>query len=70
MSRWRSLKAKRLLSALFRIGWNIKRQVGSHKILCRPDWTDFVFAFHDNDEIGSRMLSRIAKHTGLKADDL
>jgi predicted RNA binding protein YcfA (HicA-like mRNA interferase family) len=59
-----------VLSALSRIGWNIKRQAGSHKILCRPGWADFVFAFHDNDEIGSRMLSRIAKHTGLKVDDL
>jgi predicted RNase H-like HicB family nuclease len=29
-----------------------------------------VFAFHDNDELGPRMLSRIAKHTGLTPDDL
>lgn len=24
-----------------------------------------VFAFHDNEEIGPRMLARVAKHTGL-----
>jgi hypothetical protein len=29
-----------------------------------------VFAFHDNDEIGPAMMSRIAKHTGLQPDDL
>lgn len=29
-----------------------------------------VFAFHDDDEIGPRMLSRIAKHTGLTRGDL
>jgi hypothetical protein len=29
-----------------------------------------VFAFHDDEEIGPRMLARIAKHTGLRADDL
>jgi hypothetical protein len=26
----------------------------------------FVWAFHDADEIGPKMLARIAKHTGLK----
>jgi len=29
-----------------------------------------VFAFHDNEEIGPRMLARIAKHTGLTPSDL
>ena len=31
----------------------------------REGWPDFVFAFHDADEIGPRMLERIARHTGL-----
>jgi hypothetical protein len=31
---------------------------------------DFVFAFHDSDEIGPKMLARIAKHTGLTPDNL
>jgi len=38
--------------------------------LQRPGWPDFVFAFHDGDEIGPRMLARIAKHTGLTANNL
>jgi hypothetical protein len=29
-----------------------------------------VFAFHDDDEIGPRMLARIAKRTGLQSEDL
>ncbi|WP_315859799.1 hypothetical protein [Cyanobium sp. Aljojuca 7D2] len=29
-----------------------------------------VFAFHDSDEIGPRLLARIARNTGLKPDDL
>jgi predicted RNA binding protein YcfA (HicA-like mRNA interferase family) len=29
-----------------------------------------VFAFHDKDEIGPKMLARIAKHTGLEPKDL
>jgi predicted RNA binding protein YcfA (HicA-like mRNA interferase family) len=52
-----------------RIGWQIKRESGSHKILSRPGWADVVFAFHDRDEIGPKMLARIAKNTGLKPSD-
>jgi predicted RNA binding protein YcfA (HicA-like mRNA interferase family) len=70
MSEWRSIKASRLLSALLRIGWRIKRQSGSHRTLSREGWADFVFAFHDGEEIGPRMLARIAKKTGLRSEDL
>jgi len=70
MSSWPSSKATRVLAALYRIGWTPKRQSGSHKTLSRAGWPDFVFAFHDRVEIGPRMLSRIAKHTGLKPEDL
>ena len=70
MSSWPSSKATRVLAALYRTGWSLKRQTGSHKILSRSGSSDFVFAFHDREEIGPRMLSRIAKHTGLKPEDL
>ncbi|MGD0100879.1 MAG: type II toxin-antitoxin system HicA family toxin [Acidobacteriota bacterium] len=70
MSEWRSIQASRLLSSLQRIGWRIKRQSGSHRILSREGWPDFVFAFHDGDEIGPHMLARIAKKTGLHPNDL
>jgi predicted RNA binding protein YcfA (HicA-like mRNA interferase family) len=70
MNSWPSAKAKRVLAALLRLGWTIKRVSGSHKTLSRPEGPDFVFAFHDSDEIGPRMLARIAKHTGLKPENL
>jgi hypothetical protein len=38
--------------------------------LSRQEWPDFVFAFHDGEEIGPRMLSRIARRTGLRPEDL
>jgi predicted RNA binding protein YcfA (HicA-like mRNA interferase family) len=60
MSQWPSIKAKRLLAALLRLGWQVKRQSGSHKTLVRNGWPDFVFAFHEGDEIGPKMLARIA----------
>lgn len=70
MSQWSSAKAKRVLAALLRIGWSIKRESSSHKILSRLDWPDMVFAFHDKEEIGPKMLARIAKKTGLRPEDL
>ncbi|MBF0101787.1 MAG: type II toxin-antitoxin system HicA family toxin [Desulfobacterales bacterium] len=71
MSQWKSVKARLVLSALLRIGWIIKREAkGSHRILSRSGWADFVFSFHDNEEIGPRMLTRIAKKTGLLPEDL
>lgn len=71
MSQWPATKARRVLAALLRKGWSIKRQSGgSHRVLERAGWPDFVFAFHDDVEIGPRMLARIARHTGLQPGDL
>ena len=70
MSDWKSVKARQLLTALARIGWRVKRQTGSHKVLERAGWADVVFAFHDKDEVGPKMLARMAKVTGLKPEDL
>jgi predicted RNA binding protein YcfA (HicA-like mRNA interferase family) len=70
MSQWPATKAQRVLAALLRRGWTIKRQTGSHRVLQRTGSPDYIFAFHDGDEIGPRMLARIAKHTGLMPNDL
>ena len=68
---WRSVKSKALLAALLWRGWKIeRRKSGSHLVLSRPGWREFVFAFHAGEEIGPRMLARIAKHTGLRPEDL
>jgi len=68
---WPGAKASRVLAALLRIGWSVKRHAGgSHRILQREGWQDAVFAFHDSEEIGPRMLARIAKRTGLRPEDL
>ena len=70
MSDWPTTKARRVLAALLRIGWAVKRTSGSHRVLARAGWSDYVFAFHDGDEVGPRMLAKIAKHTGLRPSDL
>lgn len=70
MMTWAAAKARRVFAALLRIGWQVKRESGSHRTLSRAGWPDFVFAFHDGEEIGPRMLARIARHTGLHPKDL
>jgi predicted RNA binding protein YcfA (HicA-like mRNA interferase family) len=70
MSQWPSKKARIVLAAILKLGWEIKRQTGSHRTLSRSSWPDYTFAFHDTEEIGPRMLARVAKHTGLKPEDL
>ena len=70
MSQWPSTKAKRVLAALLHLGWELKRQSGSHRTLSREEWPNFVLAFHETEEIGQRMIARIAKHTGLRPEDV
>jgi predicted RNA binding protein YcfA (HicA-like mRNA interferase family) len=67
---WPSAKARRVFAALLRLGWRLRRQSGSHRTLSRDGWSDFVFAFHDDEELGPRMLVRVAKRTGLRPEDL
>jgi predicted RNA binding protein YcfA (HicA-like mRNA interferase family) len=73
-ARWRASKARRVFAALLRIGWDRKRTAkkkgGSHRVLERRGWSDYVFAFHDKDELHPPMLARIGKATGLKPEDL
>jgi predicted RNA binding protein YcfA (HicA-like mRNA interferase family) len=74
MGRFPSTNARKVYRALLRIGWREKPRIsksGSHKQLENPNYPcEFTWAFHDNDEIGPKMLSRIAKKTGLKPEDI
>jgi predicted RNA binding protein YcfA (HicA-like mRNA interferase family) len=70
VSHWPSSKANRVLAALLRIGWRIKRQKGSHRTMSKEGCEDYTFAYGDDDELGPKILSKIAKKTGLTPDDL
>ena len=63
--RWGSSKARDVLKALKKMGWTETHASGSHKSLARDGWSNFSFAFHANEELGPKMLSRISKFTGL-----
>ena len=66
------MKAKQALKALLKIGWVVVSQSGSHKKLKHQTstYTMYVWSYGDGDELGSKILSRIAKHTGLRPEDL
>jgi predicted RNA binding protein YcfA (HicA-like mRNA interferase family) len=70
MTNWPSVRARQVLAALQRTGWRIARQRGSHRVLAKEGCPNFVFAFHDSEEIGPRMLARISQRTGLRPEDL
>lgn len=70
MNRWPATKARRVLSALLRLGWTVKRTEGSHRVLSKAGEEDYIFSFHDGEEIGRVPLARIARETGLKPEDL
>lgn len=71
MSHWPSLKARQILKALYRIGGTEKARKGSsHVQLIHPEHGEYTWAFADSEEIGPKMLSKIAKKTGLKREHL
>ncbi len=70
MGEWSATRADRVLAALLRIGWSVARQRGSHKRLTRPGWAPVTFAFHDRAEIGPVLLTKLARDTGLRPEDL
>jgi predicted RNA binding protein YcfA (HicA-like mRNA interferase family) len=62
VSDWPSSRANAVLGALLRIGWQVNRQTGSHKVLVRQGWPNFIFAFHEREELGPKMLANCQAH--------
>jgi len=48
----------------------LKTGGSSHNQLIHPNYPEYTWAFADSDEIGPRMLARIAKRTGLTPKDI
>lgn len=64
------MTARRLLRVLQRAGFVEVRRTGSHRILRHQDGRRLVFAFHDAERIGPKMLARVARRAGLAIEDL
>ncbi|MDQ3748638.1 MAG: hypothetical protein M3367_06455 [Acidobacteriota bacterium] len=64
------VKSERLLKSLLRVGWEIKRNIDSNKVLSREGFPDYVFAFENEEEIRARLLFRVVNKEGLRPKDL
>jgi predicted RNA binding protein YcfA (HicA-like mRNA interferase family) len=74
VSHWPSSRGKKVLRALKKIGWEEDpndKKGSSHCQLSHPNYEyEYTWSFQESDEIGPKMLARIAKLTGLKPSDL
>ncbi|MDR2203091.1 MAG: type II toxin-antitoxin system HicA family toxin [Nitrososphaerota archaeon] len=61
--------AKKLIKVLTKIGFKTVRIQGSHVILKHPDSRLTVVPVHAGEEIGSGLLNKIIKDTGLSKEE-
>lgn len=68
MARLPELPARRVLSALERAGFRQVRQRGSHRFLVHDDGRMLVFAVHDRERVGPKLLTRILRDARVSHD--
>lgn len=61
MARLPELPARRVLAALFRAGFREARRRGSHRFLVHPDGRVLLFAVHESERVGPKLLMKILK---------
>jgi predicted RNA binding protein YcfA (HicA-like mRNA interferase family) len=65
-----SVRSKSLLAALLKGGFMVVRTRGSHRFLRHADGRTLLFAFHDRETVGPRMLTRVLKDAGLRYEEI
>jgi predicted RNA binding protein YcfA (HicA-like mRNA interferase family) len=71
VSRWPSTKAKKVFAAIARKGWSVRTPKGSsRKQMIHPEHGQATWAFHDSDEIGPKMMARLAKEFHFTREDI
>jgi predicted RNA binding protein YcfA (HicA-like mRNA interferase family) len=61
--------ATKVIKALSKLGFKIARKHGSHVVLKHPDGRLTVVPVHSGEEIGSGLLLKIIKDTGLSKEE-
>lgn len=61
--------ASKVIKALSKVGFKIARKHGSHVVLKHPDGRVTVVPVHPGEDIGSGLLAKIIKDTGLTKED-
>lgn len=59
----------KIIKALSKIGFKIVRKRGSHVVLKHPDGRLTVVPVHTGEKIGSGLLNKIIKDTGLTKEE-
>ena len=71
MSYWPSKKARQVFRVLERLGWRVKADKGSsHKQMVHDVYGEATWSFHDAEEIGPKMMGRLAKAFHFSPEDL
>jgi predicted RNA binding protein YcfA (HicA-like mRNA interferase family) len=71
LSYWPSAKAKRVFAVIRSVGWTLKSDKGgSHKQMPHPTWREATWSFHDSEEIGPKMMARLAKAFHFDREDI
>jgi predicted RNA binding protein YcfA (HicA-like mRNA interferase family) len=61
--------ATKVIKALSKLGFKIARKHGCHVVLKHPDGRLTVVPVHSGEEIGSGLLLKIIKDTGLSKEE-
>jgi predicted RNA binding protein YcfA (HicA-like mRNA interferase family) len=61
--------ANKIIKALSKLGFKIARKRGSHVVLKHPDGRLTVVPVHAGEEIGSGLLAKIIKDTGVSKEE-
>ena len=60
---------QKVIKALSKLGFKIVRKHGSHVVLKHPDGRLTVVPVHSGEEIGTGLLNKIIKDTGLSKEE-
>ncbi len=60
--------ATKIIKALSKLGFKIVRKHGSHVVLKHPDGRLTVVPVHAGEEVGTGLLQKIIKDTGLSKE--
>jgi predicted RNA binding protein YcfA (HicA-like mRNA interferase family) len=61
--------ANKIIKVLSKLGFKIVRKRGSHVVLKHPDGRLTVVPVHTGEDIGSGLLAKIIKDTGLSKEE-
>jgi predicted RNA binding protein YcfA (HicA-like mRNA interferase family) len=58
-----------VLAALRRAGFEETRRRGSHRFLIHAAGRSLIFALHDGERVGPKLLAKILKDAGIGAEE-